>query len=84
MRKKYKEEREIYLQLGDEKATLDPFIYEYEDGYTLKVRRISKTAGVKLELIKNMESYAIILPPKESDCLVSYIKRALRCEKIDD
>lgn len=79
MRKKYEKEKEIYLRLSDQAFTLDPFVYR--DGYELQVRRISKTAGIKIELTVNGESHAIILPPDESRGLVSYVQQVLKTER---
>ena len=79
MRKKYKEDKEIYLRLGDQAFPLDPFVYK--NGYELQARKISKEAGIKIELLSGSESHAVILPPTECRELVSYMQQALKCEK---
>ena len=59
----------------EEDYTLVPFTYR--DGYELQVRRISKTAGVKVELVSQGESHAIILPPDETKKLVEYLAKTV-------
>lgn len=78
MRKRRQREKVIREALKEEGFPLDPFIYQ--DGYELQVRRISKTAGVKIELTRDNESHAIILPSAESRNLMSYMGQVLKGE----
>jgi len=71
-RDRYREKILIRKAL-EEDYTLEPFVFK--DGYELRVRRISKTAGAKLELVSGNESYAIILPPDETKKLIDYLAK---------